>query len=191
MVGPRGSRIHEAPARGWMRPSWLAAGVFLLSACPLPDAPINFQEDFEACTGSCGWTVTGAGKVAIVATTHPGEHGLRLEGEVTITHVFEPPVEATAITWVSDGYPRPSVTLDSPDGGQSVNLVPTNPALDDEGNPVIEEVDGGFRPSTAFVGGSSAVLIRALSFSHAASNPPMIVDVVRVEGEPNHGPGCY
>ena len=36
-------------------------------------------DDFEGCSGTCGWAVTG-GSASVVSTILPGEHGLQIDG---------------------------------------------------------------------------------------------------------------
>jgi hypothetical protein len=54
------------------------------AGCSCPD-PIGYVQDFEGCTGTCGAQVEGPGKATIVSTILPGEHGLELDGDVTVT----------------------------------------------------------------------------------------------------------
>jgi hypothetical protein len=42
-------------------------------------------DDFEGCTGTCGWTVSGPGAARVVSTILPGEHGLAMDGGITAT----------------------------------------------------------------------------------------------------------
>ncbi len=70
--------------------SWLAVTAVLVTlACDPEDGPLLlFAEDFETiCDGApCGWTRTSGGpeQATWEETLHPGEHGLRLTGEVTV-----------------------------------------------------------------------------------------------------------
>jgi len=189
VVDAGGSRIREARAARWLRPSSLAAAILLLSACPSFDPPVYYQEDFEGCAGACGWEIAGPGTAAIVATIHPGEHGLRLGGDVTVTHRFEPPLDGSSLTWVTDGDVQLSVTPDDADASE-VAVAPQPPAVDEDGDPIVEEVDGGFRPHSASLGNQLSTALRSVSFHHRAESPPAIVDVVQVLGI-NTNPGCF
>lgn len=57
------------------------AAAALISACSCPQQNV-LVDDFEGCTGTCGWSITG-GSAAVVSTILPGEHGLRLTGVST------------------------------------------------------------------------------------------------------------
>lgn len=81
----------------------LLAGALALcaSACCPPE--VFFAEDFEDCQGTCGWSVAGAGSASIVSTIHPGEHGLRLVGPVSIERRFSPVLRAGgSLSLISD-----------------------------------------------------------------------------------------
>jgi hypothetical protein len=43
--------------------------------------------DFEGCSGTCGWVVTG-GTAKVVTTILPGEHGLSIDGGATAVVSF-------------------------------------------------------------------------------------------------------
>jgi hypothetical protein len=62
----------------------LIAASFLLAACSCPKHEV-LVDDFEGCTGTCGWTVSGPGTASVVSTILPGEHGLAMDGAVTAT----------------------------------------------------------------------------------------------------------
>jgi hypothetical protein len=50
----------------------------IAAACSCPGTTV-LVDDFEGCTGTCGWTVNG-GTASVVSTILPGEHGLELSG---------------------------------------------------------------------------------------------------------------
>jgi hypothetical protein len=50
-------------------------------ACSCPQNKVLI-DDFESCTGTCGWAVSG-GTASVVSTILPGEHGLRMDGGAT------------------------------------------------------------------------------------------------------------
>jgi hypothetical protein len=60
-----------------------AVGASLLG-CSCPSTSILLA-DFEGCSGTCGWTVTGMGNAMVVSTILPGEHGLEMNGAITAT----------------------------------------------------------------------------------------------------------
>lgn len=185
------SPISGARAARRLRPVWLAAGILFLSACPNLDPPVYYQADFEGCTGTCGWEISGPGTASIVATIHPGEHGLRLEGDITVTHAFDRPIdEASSITWVADGAVQITAVISDADADVGAVVTPAPPRVDEDGDPVIEEVDGGFRPYNGGFGSPIQTTLRSLSITHHAESPPATVDVVQVLGL-NTNPGCY
>jgi hypothetical protein len=59
------------------------------AACSCPQTTY-LVDDFEGCSGTCGWTIAGAGTATIVATILPGEHGLQLSGGVTASKTISP-----------------------------------------------------------------------------------------------------
>jgi hypothetical protein len=74
-----------------LRVSFLAAAIVAAlgtAACSCPQSNILI-DDFEGCSGTCGWTVSG-GSASIVSTILPGEHGLRMDGGVTATKSTSP-----------------------------------------------------------------------------------------------------
>jgi hypothetical protein len=60
----------------------LVAAASVLAACSCPKNEV-LVDDFEGCTGTCGWTVSGPGTARLVSTILPGEHGLAMDGGVT------------------------------------------------------------------------------------------------------------
>lgn len=77
------SRVHT-------RAAWVVVIMFVaMIACePEEGRRLAYDEDFEtACDGvPCGWTRTDgeASQATWIETIHPGEHALRLSGEVTV-----------------------------------------------------------------------------------------------------------
>lgn len=77
-------------SRATTRASWVALAALLATfACEPETAPrLMYDEDFEtACDGTpCGWVRSegDADNATWVETIHPGEHGLRLTGDVTV-----------------------------------------------------------------------------------------------------------
>jgi hypothetical protein len=60
-----------------------------LFGCSCPQTNILLA-DFEGCSGTCGWTLSGTGTAAVVSTILPGEHGLEMTGGVTATKSISP-----------------------------------------------------------------------------------------------------
>lgn len=60
----------------------ILAATLALGACSCPQTTVAI-DDFEGCTGTCGWAISGPGTAAVVSTILPGEHGLRIDGGVT------------------------------------------------------------------------------------------------------------
>jgi hypothetical protein len=67
----------------------LAATALLGAACSCPATQV-LVDDFEGCTGTCGWSLTGAGTGRLVSTLLPGEHGLQIDGGMTATKSIPP-----------------------------------------------------------------------------------------------------
>jgi hypothetical protein len=160
--------------------------VVALSACPNNDAPLLEQLDFEGCGDLCGLTVEGTGRAEVVATIHPGEHGLRLTGEVTVHRAVPSPVTISSIDWVQEGAIQLSVEVDADAGDAPPPFVHERSERGRE----IEEVPGGFRPMTATFE-ASPIGIRGFAFHHNAGDAPATVDVIQVLGDLAFNPGCY
>jgi hypothetical protein len=79
------------PARAHIAWAAIAAGSAAAAGCACSDAPA-FVADFEGCTGTCGWAITGPGKASIVSTILPAEHGLSIDGGVTATYTLPSPI---------------------------------------------------------------------------------------------------
>ncbi len=60
----------------------------LAGACSCPGTKI-LVDDFEGCSGTCGWSVTD-GTARVVSTLVPGEHGLQIAGGATIRKSITP-----------------------------------------------------------------------------------------------------
>jgi hypothetical protein len=67
----------------------LALAAPLVAACSCPQTTV-LVDDFEGCTGACGWTVSQANGAGVVTTILPGEHGLDIAGGVTVTKTIPP-----------------------------------------------------------------------------------------------------
>src|SRR5262249_10960589 len=79
-------RLQDGPQMS-AHPSRCAAAMVvaaaLLPGCPCTSPDTLFADEFEGCSGTCDWTVTGTGSVEVASTILAGEHGLRLTGDVT------------------------------------------------------------------------------------------------------------
>jgi len=87
--------LHGSPLRSprpalarVLGPTALAAAL-LGAACSCPQTQV-LVDDFEGCTGTCGWTLSTAGAAQLVSTILPGEHGLQIQGGVTATKSIAP-----------------------------------------------------------------------------------------------------
>jgi hypothetical protein len=85
----------------------LALAALGVAACSCPQSNVVL-DDFEGCSGTCGWTVVGAGSVAIVSTILPGEHGMEMTGGMTASKAVNP-------TSIDDTYSL-AMIADCPDG---------------------------------------------------------------------------
>jgi hypothetical protein len=56
----------------------LAVTALLAASCSCPGTNV-VVDDFEGCTGTCGWSILGTGSATVVSTILPAEHGLRLD----------------------------------------------------------------------------------------------------------------
>ena len=75
-----------------MKRGWILAGLVLGQAgCPtFPDDGYFYREGFQDCPTGCGWMrIAGAADNVIIADTLPGERGLQLRDEVTVSHTLE------------------------------------------------------------------------------------------------------
>jgi hypothetical protein len=60
-----------------------------LLGCSCPSTSI-LLDDFEGCSGTCGWAVSGPGNAMVVSTILAGEHGLEMNGAITATKSVKP-----------------------------------------------------------------------------------------------------
>ena len=65
------------------------ASAWLSAACSCPQTQV-LVDDFEGCSGTCGWSLAGAGAGRLVSTILPGEHGLQIDGGMTATKTIPP-----------------------------------------------------------------------------------------------------
>jgi hypothetical protein len=80
-------RSRVSPPRAATAPTLAALSlVAALSAgaCSCPQTTVSV-DDFEGCSGTCGWAISGSGTAVVVSTILPGEHGLRMDGGITAT----------------------------------------------------------------------------------------------------------
>lgn len=112
------------------RPPVLLALAALLAACSCPSTKILI-DDFERCTGTCGWAVSG-GAARVVSTILPGEHGLRIDGGATA-------VKAFPIATIDTSYSL-QLVADCP-AGLAVTLAASVPGAADIAIPVMVTLD--------------------------------------------------
>ncbi len=86
--GPRSSRPRAARSSA-ARAVASALLVTLGGACSCPPMQV-LVDDFEGCTGTCGWTLVPAGAAQVVSTILPGEHGLQITGGATASAEIAP-----------------------------------------------------------------------------------------------------
>lgn len=71
----------------------------VLGGCVCDEATAVFSSDWEYCDGTCEWVAQGTGTTRRVETIHPGEHGLRVDGQMVLTA----PIAVTTGTIYNDG----------------------------------------------------------------------------------------
>jgi hypothetical protein len=161
--------------------------VLVAMACD-PDVPAVFEEDFEDCSGTCDFVPSGNGRAEIVETIHPGEHALRIEGDVTLTRVIDPAVDAVTLRWTVRGVISVSAVLDDSDGGTETVTVQGTKIAGTSSSEPYEEGPDGFRP---FAGPlpSSQHVVSGIVLAHRATDAPATVDTLVLEQFGS--PGCY
>jgi len=163
----------------------------LLPGCPCASPDILFADEFEDCTGTCGWSVEGGGSADVTSTLHTGEHGLRLTGEVIASKAIQNVVPSGGsshahLTFVSDCRSGLSVILTSEvNGGPPQDTV--LPIMVDSSK---VDVDGGdlegvvFVPFTADVGDLHQNQIKLTMIKlHVVAAQACTVDLVLVQTE--------
>lgn len=70
-----------------MRALAITALLALCAGCPCEPGYSGFESDFEYCdqAADCEWSVAGDGTAIMVPTIHPGETGVELSGQVSLT----------------------------------------------------------------------------------------------------------
>lgn len=76
--------LHGSIGRSFALTAAAIVAGLLVASCTCQQF-VRLIDDFEGCTGRCGWDVTGPGTAVVVSTILPGEHGLRIDGGVTVS----------------------------------------------------------------------------------------------------------
>ncbi len=178
-----------ATVRSWAARAAAFAVTAAAAGCACSATPA-FVADFEGCSGTCGWTITGKGKAEVVSTILPSEHGLSLDGGVTATFTLSPPVGIDAtyeLSLVADcpagvGVSLSIVTPGSPEQSVTVPL-----ALDEtptSSNSVPDYSGVTYLPMTGPVAlpmGKSTAQVRAIAVQ-ALPGAACVVDVIKLAG---------
>src|SRR5260221_2868394 len=109
----------------------LVAVTLLLAACSCHKNEV-LVDDFENCTGTCGWSVSGTGTAKVVSTLLPGEHGLALDGGITAAKTIP-------VTPIDPSYSL-LLVADCPDG-MTATLAATVAGMPDLALPVMLALD--------------------------------------------------
>jgi hypothetical protein len=168
----------------------LAVTSALGAGCACSDTPA-FVADFEGCSGTCGWAVSGPGKASIVSTILPSEHGLSIDGGVTVTYTLPSPlgIDATYdFSLVADcpagfGVSLSIVTPGSAEQSISVPLAlaetpTTSGSLPDYTGVTYLPMNGPVTLPT----GKSTAQVRAIAV-HALPGATCIVDLIELTAE--------
>ncbi len=102
------------------------------AACSCPETQV-VVDDFEGCTGTCGWALSTPGTAQIVSTILPGEHGLQIEGGVTATKAIPPATIDTtySLQLVADCPDGIAATLAATVPGAASVTIDVSLAIDD------------------------------------------------------------
>ncbi len=147
-------------------------------------------DDFEGCSGTCGWSVSG-GSAKIVSTILPGEHGLQIDGGATATKSISPLTidDTYSLQLVASCPAGIAATLDAstpskPSIKISVMLAIDN-TLDSSGNepdytgvtyvPLLGDI--------ALPNGLMSAVVHSVTLSPAAGMP-CVIDLVRITSVP-------
>jgi hypothetical protein len=71
-----------------LRTAFVIAASAFIAGCSCPSSNVLI-DDFEGCSGTCGWTIAG-GTASVVSTILRGEHGLQITGGATATKTISP-----------------------------------------------------------------------------------------------------
>lgn len=106
------------------------AAAILAPACSCPQSKVLI-DDFEGCSGTCGWTVSG-GTGSVVSTILPGEHGLRIDGGATAVKAI--PLSTIDTSWslqlVGDCPAGLAASLSATVAGAPDVVIPVTLAID-------------------------------------------------------------
>jgi hypothetical protein len=151
----------------------------LATGCSCPASNIVL-DDFEGCSGTCGWTIAGAGTVTIVSTILPGEHGMQMTGGIVASKAVSP-------TIIDDTYSL-SMVANCPDGiGATLTAaVPNAPDLMLSVQLAIDDSLSSSGDAPDYTGVTYVPLAGGVSFPSGITS----VSVNRVTLEPAAGGTC-
>lgn len=167
--------LHR-PSRAF--PPALLALAALGAACSCPQKRV-LVDDFEDCTGTCGWDVSG-GDAAVVSTILPGEHGLRLDGGSTA-------VKAIAVTSIDTTWSL-QLVADCP-AGLLATLAATVPGSGDVSLAVMLAIDNSLTSSgdsPDYSGATFVPLVGDITLPTGA----MTASVHQITLQPSAGAAC-
>lgn len=144
-----------------------------VTGCACPDAYPIFEEGFEYCAGTCDWTVVGDGEALRVATVHPGEHGMRLNGSVWLDRPAALTIDFAQAAYTYGGPVTVEVITNCADG------VSAGLAVSDQGGYQLLVIlpPGGARPPED---GYQLVIEPLAGPSVVSGAEPVVVDTVTV-----------
>jgi hypothetical protein len=162
-----------------------ALAALLCGACSCPQHDV-LVDDFESCTGTCGWSISG-GSAKVVSTLLPGEHGLEIDGGATATKSITPAAIDTSYSL--------RMVADCPDG-LSATVTATVPSTGDVSISVVLSIDttltssgdppdysgATYVPLTGFINlpsGTMSASAHQVSLQ-PASSAPCTVDVIKL-----------
>jgi hypothetical protein len=148
-------------------------------------------DDFEGCTGTCGWSLVGSGSASVVSTILPAEHGLRLDGvtsasksigDVTLDNTYSLQLVADCPSGLTA-----NLTASTPGGSAFVVIVPLviDNTLDSSGD-VPDYGGASYVPllgTISLPNGVLSAIVHQVTLLPTAG-APCTVDVVRLTSTP-------
>jgi hypothetical protein len=109
----------------------LASALFA-AACSCPQTKV-LVDDFEGCTGACGWALSVPGTAVVVSTILPGEHGLQMDGGITaIKTISATTIDTTySLQLVADCPEGLTATLAATEPDSSALTLPVTLSIDE------------------------------------------------------------
>jgi hypothetical protein len=165
----------------------LAVSFALLgAACSCPKNT-TLVDDFEGCTGTCGWTITGSGSARVVSTILPGEHGLELPGDTTAQKTLSsgPTVDRTFDVSLVAACPAGltlSLTIGGAGGDQEIMVALSLDRTPTSSGDLPDYSGAEYLPLTGPVNlptGITSAPVRAVTV-HATAGSPCTIDLVEI-----------